>query len=152
MRCPAFRRRCHFDAYVIDCVRRCVQSTDYLYVLTRKLLHTDLTLQTVNLVSGAKNPLPASPDAGTGTRCPISTHRLLGSHFLLGTTQGVHVHSALRIRDFTVECRLYGTACRQRNRAQQKKMTFSESMLLNVRSNCSILSAPYTPGSEFHRS
>jgi hypothetical protein len=37
--CRAFRRRRHFDACVIDCVRLCVQRTDYFYGLTSKLLN-----------------------------------------------------------------------------------------------------------------
>jgi hypothetical protein len=119
--CRAFRRRRHFDTCVIDCVRLYVQRADYFYGLTSKLLDADLTLQMVNLVFGAQDPLPASPDAGPGARCPICAHRLLDSHFLVGTAQGVDVHGALRIRDFAIECGRDGTACRQRNRAQQEE-------------------------------
>ena len=52
----AFRRRRHFDACVIDCVRLCVQGTGYFYGLTSKLLDAALPFQTINLISGAKDP------------------------------------------------------------------------------------------------
>lgn len=57
-RCRTFRHCRHFAVCVIDCVRLWVEGSDHLYVLTGKLLDTDLTFQTIHLISGAKDPLP----------------------------------------------------------------------------------------------
>jgi hypothetical protein len=74
------------------------QGTAYLYPFPKNSL-TDLTFQTVNLVSGPKDPFPSSPDAGTGARCPICGYRLFVSHFLVRTLREcTFIAQCVRIR------------------------------------------------------